>query len=105
MYDENSAGSYIGAPIALAGILFFIGGMSMRPEEKLWSEDEVRQWKPSEDELPDAGRVMYRIDTTLDEPKITTILCGSCTQISEVKGIKPIRFVCSNCNSLLWEEE
>ena len=105
MYDETAAGSYVGAPIALAGILFFIAGMSMRPKEKSWSNEEISQWKPAEEVLADAGRVMYRIDTTLDDPKITTILCGSCTQITEISGIKPAQFVCPICKSMLWEEE
>ena len=33
-------------------------------------------------ELRDAGRPMFRIDTTLDDPIRTSILCGRCAEIT-----------------------
>ena len=57
------------------------------------------------DSLPDAGRVMYRVDTTLYEPKKTTILCGSCGNIAEVDGGRPQMFNCPECGIFLWEDE
>ena len=69
------------------------------------SSEEIASWTPDSSLLPDAGRTMYRVDTTLNEPIRTSILCGKCGKIVWVKGQKPISFSCNKCNILLWEEE
>ena len=32
------------------------------------SQKEIQEWTPESTQLPDAGRVMYRVDVTLDGP-------------------------------------
>ena len=90
--------------IGAFGIIMFIIGMSLQKEQRM-SKDEIDQWLPVREQLPQAGRVMYRIDTTIDEPIKTTVMCGQCTHIELVDGIKPSLFVCPQCKTLLWEEE
>jgi hypothetical protein len=55
--------------------------------------------------MPDSGRVMYRVDTTLIEPIRTSILCGKCANIYWIDGTKPKTFDCPNCLITLWHEE
>ena len=90
--------------IGAFGIIMFIIGMSLQKEQRML-KDEIDQWLPVREQLPQAGRVMYRIDTTIDEPIKTTVMCGQCTHIELVDGIKPSLFVCPQCKTLLWEEE
>ena len=63
------------------------------------------EWEPSAIELRDAGRPMFRIDTTLDKPIRTSIMCGRCTEITWVEGRKPKTFTCSSCGVDLWKSE
>ena len=69
------------------------------------SAEGVAAWQPSLERLPDAGRFMYRVDVTLDEPIKSTILCGPCGHLETVDGSKPKSFTCSNCGAILWAEE
>jgi hypothetical protein len=69
------------------------------------SEKAIQEWTPSGEALPDAGRVMYRVDVTLDKPVKSTILCGSCGHVETVDGSKPSTHTCSKCSVLLWEAE
>ena len=97
----------LASTIGVFGILLFIIGMSLKSNIGL-SESEIRNLSPSEENFPDAGRVMYRVDTTIDEPIQTTILCGPCGKITTVDGGRPASFTCGNCSQLLWstgEEE
>jgi transposase len=55
--------------------------------------------------MPEAGRVMYRVDTTIDEPITTSILCGACAHIEVVKGKKPQTYTCVSCQKFLWLDE
>jgi transposase len=48
---------------------------------------------------------MFRIDTTLDEPIRTSILCGRCANIEWVEGKKPKNFTCPSCGTELWVSE
>ena len=63
------------------------------------------EWEPSAIELRDAGRPMYRIDTTLDKPIRTSILCGRCAEITWIEGRKPETFTCPSCRVDLWKSE
>jgi len=94
-----------GATIGLAGIVLFIWGYSTKPDEYGLSHEEIAAWQPSEGQLPDSGRVMYRIDTTLDEPITTTILCGACGDVAKVDGRKPNSWDCPSCDAFLWHDE
>ena len=79
--------------------------MISKSEEKILSEKEIQEWNPDLSKLPEAGKIMYRVDVTLDKPTITTILCGRCGKLSKVNGPKPISFECNNCNIVLWSDE
>ena len=94
----------MGATIGLAGLVLFIVGMSVNTERTM-SPEEIENWTPSAEKLPDAGRVMYRVDTTLDEPKRSSILCGPCGTVTLVDGPKPNDYICPACSIQLWQEE
>ena len=63
----------MGATIGVSGLVLFVVGMSMKTQRGMTPE-EIETWTPEAEQLPDAGRVMYRIDTTLDEPIRTSVL-------------------------------
>ena len=65
--------SAMGGVMGISGILCFIIGMSV-PSEMEMSREAIANWQPSMERLPDAGRFMYRVDVTLDEPIKSTIL-------------------------------
>jgi len=94
----------MGAIAGLSGILCFLIGMST-PTDMRMSPEAVAAWQPSMERLPDAGRFMYRVDVTLDEPKRSTILCGPCGNLETVDGPKPEEYICPECNRLLWSNE
>ena len=64
-----------------------------------------KEWEPSAIELRDAGRPMFRIDTTLDEPIRTSILCGRCAEITWIDGRKHKTIICPSCWINLWKSE
>ena len=97
---SNAAGGILG----LTGIALFLIGMST-PSSMEMSAEEVSSWLPSAEKMSEAGKVMYRIDTTLDQPIRTSILCGSCSHIEVVDGKKPAEWACPNCDLQLWLEE
>ncbi|MAR23747.1 MAG: hypothetical protein CMA49_08270 [Euryarchaeota archaeon] len=94
----------MGAVIGVSGILLFIVGMSTSSQQTM-NEEEIAAWTPSPEQLPDANRIMYRVDVTIDEPKKTTILCGSCGTVTELDGDRPRSFTCPACNTFLYEDE
>jgi len=94
----------MGAVVGLSGIVCFIVGMST-PSQMGLSPEAVAAWTPSMERLPDAGRFMYRVDVTMDEPINSTILCGPCGNLEYVEGPKPDEFTCPNCNRQLWINE
>jgi len=94
----------VAVPLSLGGILLLLIGLGMDAEKSI-SPEKIESWTPDASLLPDAGRAMYRVDTTLNEPIRTSILCGKCGNIVWVEGRKPSIFSCNNCNILLWEEE
>ena len=79
-------------------------GLSMDDESHVDS-GSVADWEPDSSKMPDAGRVMFRVDTTLDSPIRTSILCGRCGKVDWVEGRKPKIHTCSECDTLLWESE
>ena len=90
--------------VGLFGIVFFIVGMSMNRQIGL-SPEAIAGWQPEGETLRDAGRFMYRVDVTLDEPIRSSILCGACGHVHVQDGSKPSSFTCPNCDVQLWEEE
>jgi hypothetical protein len=94
----------IAGTVGISGILLFIMGMSI-PSQLGMTDEEVANWRPESSQLPDAGRIMYRVDVTLDEPKQCSIVCGPCGHVEVVDGERPARFTCSKCSKMLWDEE
>ena len=99
------AGIYtLASTVGVLGILLFVVGMGLRSNIGL-SDADVRNWRPDEGQMPDAGRVMYRVDVTLDEPIESTIVCGPCGKVTVQPGPKPDNFTCPRCNIELWSLE
>jgi len=48
--------------VGISGVVLFIIGMSTKSEMGL-SKKEIREWLPASEGMPEAGRVMYRVDT------------------------------------------
>jgi len=91
-------------PLVVAGALLLMIGLGMEDEGSL-DPDSVADWEPDSTKMPDAGRVMFRVDTTLDPPIRTSILCGRCGKVDWADGRKPKSHTCSECDTLLWESE
>ena len=94
----------MGGVVGISGIVCFIIGMSI-PSKMELSPEAVAEWKPSIERLPDAGRFMYRVDVTMDEPIKSTILCGPCGHLETVDGPRPNEYTCVSCGSVLWVDE
>ncbi|MCP2507592.1 MAG: hypothetical protein NLN64_04795 [Candidatus Thalassarchaeaceae archaeon] len=94
----------LASPLSLGGIIMLLLGLNM-PSEKSVDANIISSWIPDASLLPDAGRPMYRIDTTLKEPIRTSVLCGRCSNITWIDGTKPNSYVCSSCNIVLWVSE
>ena len=103
----GASGLAISAPLAIIGSLMLIWTISMKEEPKGMSEIDISKWTPEADPLPPGagGSVMFRVDTTLDEPIRTSILCGSCGHLEWNDGQKPPSYACAGCGQELWEEE
>lgn len=95
----------IGAPIGIAGAVMFLLAFARVEEPKPMSEKDIRDWAPESGELPDGaeGSIMYRIDTTLDEPVRTSVLCGKCGELTWLDGPRPQTFICHGCDTMLWD--
>lgn len=96
-------GLLVGTPLLIAGFPLLLVALSRGRQAS--EEKADPNWSPSPGSLPDAGRVMYRVDTSLDEPIRTSILCGACGKVEWVDGKKPLRYICRGCEILLWNEE
>jgi hypothetical protein len=94
----------MGAAAGMGGILCFIIGMST-PTDMSMSPEAIAAWTPSMERLPDAGRFMYRVDVTMDEPFRSTILCGPCGHLETVDGLRPDEYSCPSCGRQLWINE
>ena len=90
--------------VGLFGIVFFLVGMTLGRQSGL-SPAAIAQWQPDGERLPEAGRFMYRVDVTLDEPIRTSILCGVCGHVEVLDGSRPSAFTCPSCSTSLWDEE
>jgi hypothetical protein len=75
------------------------------PDESSVDPDELAAWAPEAVKMPDAGRAMYRVDTSLDPPIKTSILCGRCGHLEWVDGRKPAFYNCLKCKTELWVAE
>ena len=93
-----------GGTIGIWGIIAFVAGMFMQEPDR-FDPEEVASWRPSAAPMANAGRTMYRVDTTIDEPIHTTVLCGSCAHLAEMDGPRPATFTCPGCGLQLWEDE
>mgnify|MGYP001254536868 CR=1 FL=1 len=91
-------------PLVIAGAVLLMIGLGMEDEGSS-DPNSVADWEPDSTKMPDAGRVMFRVDTTLDPPIRTSILCGRCGKVDWVDGRKPKSHTCSECDTLLWESE
>ena len=94
----------IGAPLSIAGAMMLLFGLGM-PEGASVDPDELAAWAPDAVKMPDAGRAMYRVDTSLDPPIKTSILCGRCGHLEWIQGTKPRAYDCIECNTTLWVAE
>ncbi|MEC9089839.1 MAG: hypothetical protein VYC11_00560 [Candidatus Thermoplasmatota archaeon] len=100
-------GLTIAAPAGLIGCGMLIWAIGMREEPKPMSDFEIARWTPDSEVMsPGAGgSVMYRVDTTLDSPIRTSILCGACGHVEWVDGKRPRNYSCVACGRWLWEQE
>lgn len=100
----------IAVTVSLSGILLILVGIGSK-EQGLARED-ISNWKPSKSDLADEEdiifekkRIKYRIDTTLDDPIKTSVLCGNCSELTIISNFRPDYFKCPKCNLELWNEE
>ena len=94
----------MGFTVGLFGVVFFVVGMTVNRQASL-TPAEVAAWSPEQAPLPDAGRFMYRVDVTLDDPVRSSILCGPCGHLEVVSGPRPPSYRCVACDRALWDEE
>ena len=104
LYETSTFSTSLAGPLSVGGVILLILGLSLRDEDRKTAMDDD-SWTPSASYMPDAGRPMFRIDTTLDEPIRTSILCGRCANIEWVEGKKPKNFTCPSCGTELWVSE
>ena len=102
--EESSLVLSFAAPVSVLGLILLILGLMYKDEGSITPE-EILSWEPDKTEMPESGRVMYRVDTTLIKPIRTSILCGKCGNIYWKDGIKPKSFDCPDCLITLWHEE
>ena len=108
--DLDGMLSVIGTTMSVAGLTLILLGISSK--QQAMTPNQISTWKPSKDDLDDPlasnfenKKIKFRIDTTLDEPIKTSILCGNCSEITIVENSKPKSFKCPKCKLELWDEE
>jgi len=94
----------VGAPLSIAGAMLLVFALGM-PSEAAVDPEELAAWAPDAVKMPDAGRAMYRVDTSLDPPIRTSILCGRCGHLEWRDGRKPAEYDCVECATTLWVAE
>ena len=94
----------LGAPLAIAGAILLVLGIGMNTEARA-DPEEVAATAPDAVTKPNAGRAKNRVDTSLDTPIKTSILCGRCGHIEWVDGRKPAVYDCVECGTGLWTAE
>ena len=90
----NTFAIAVGAPLSIAGAALLMFGLGL-PDESSVNPEELAAWAPDAVKMPDAGRAMYRIDTSLDPPIKTSILCGRCGHLEWVNVRKPLEVTTS----------
>jgi len=101
--DGSTFSIALSAPLSIGGVILLMVGIAMGNDAE--KSPLHGEWEPSAIGLRDAGRPMFRIDTTLDEPIRTSILCGRCAEITWIEGRKPRTFTCPSCGVDLWKSE
>tara|TARA_B110000014_G_C19635582_1_gene335262 strand:- start:47 stop:466 length:420 start_codon:yes stop_codon:yes gene_type:complete len=94
----------LAAPVAVIGLMLLLAGLLYKDEEDI-DPQKIAEWEPDQSKMPESGRIMYRVDTTLIEPIKTSILCGKCASLYWVEGRKPKSFDCPECLVTLWHQE
>ena len=94
----------LAAPVAVIGLMLLFAGLLYKDEDDI-DPQEIAAWEPDQSKMPESGRIMYRVDTTLIEPIKTSILCGKCANLYWVDGTKPKSFDCPECLVTLWHQE
>ena len=108
--DLDGMLSIIGTTISMAGLGLIILGIGSK--EQGMTSEQISSWKPSQEDLDESSdlnfedkRIKFRIDTTLDDPIKTSILCGNCSKLTIINNSKPKSFKCPKCKFELWDEE
>ena len=94
----------LAGPIAVLGLILLIAGLLYKEGENI-DPKIIAAWEPEHSKMPESGRIMYRVDTTLIEPIKTSILCGKCANLYWIEGTKPKSFDCPECLVTLWHQE
>jgi hypothetical protein len=94
----------LAGPIAVLGLILLIAGLLYKDGENI-DPKVIAAWEPEHSKMPESGRIMYRVDTTLIEPIKTSILCGKCANLYWIEGTKPKSFDCPECLVTLWHQE
>ncbi len=101
-------GAYaIGTPLAVGGIILHILAIVSPLGTDGMTDVQIQHWAPDADPMPPGAgeKIMFRVDTTLDEPIQTTVLCGACGTLTRGNGPRPASYICPSCGVELWEEE
>ena len=101
--DGSTFSIGLSAPLSIGGVVLLMVGIAMGNDVE--KSPLHKEWEPTAVELRDAGRPMFRVDTTLEDPIRTSILCGRCAEITWKEGRKPKTFTCPSCGVDLWKSE